>query len=111
MPNAIRRSIFPCSKEKVEEIIQENAELKNIFEKINNIDSELKHVPFDRRELKFEPEEIDVLEKEGVVEHDGEEYYICEIFRSGLGFNIKTGKKPKVTAMAIKAQRQRKKIP
>lgn len=110
VPAAIRKSLLPCSEKKVEETIQENKELESIFKKLNNIPSDSRRVPFERKELSLDAEEIAILEREGVVEHDGDEYYICEIFRSGLGFNIKKGKKPKVTAMAIKAQRQRRKL-
>jgi len=108
VPPAIRGSLPPCSQEKIKEIIEENLELKRIFEKISKISIEKKRVPFDQHDLGLEPFDLDVLERNGVISRDGEKYYISEIFREGLGFILDKGARPKVVAMAIRAQRQRK---
>jgi hypothetical protein len=108
VPSAIRGSLSPCSREKVREISEENLELKRIFEKINEVPVEKKRVPFDQYDLGLEPTDLENLERNGVIGRDGEKYYIPEIFREGLGFTLDRGARPKVVAMAMRAQRQRK---
>ncbi|MBN1324436.1 MAG: AAA family ATPase [Methanotrichaceae archaeon] len=110
VPSAIRGSLPLCSHEKVKEIIEENLEIKRIFERISNVSIDKKRVPFDQRDLGLEPSELDVLERNGVISHYGEKYYIPEIFREGLGFTLDKGARPKVVAMAIRAQSQRKNL-
>lgn len=108
VPPAIRGSLLPCSQEKVKEISEENLELKRIFEKINEVSTDKKRVPFDQFDLGLEPIDLETLERNGVIGRDGDKYYISEIFREGLGFILGKGARPKVLAMAIRAQRMRK---
>jgi hypothetical protein len=108
VPPAIRGSLSPCSQEKVREISEENLELKRIFEKINEVPIDRKRVPFDQYDLSLEPIDLEILERNGVIGRDVDKYYIPEIFREGLGFILDKGARPKVVAMAIRAQRQRK---
>lgn len=108
VPPAIRGSLLPCSQEKVTEIREENNELRRIFEKINEVSIDKKRVPFDQFDLGLEPIDLEILEQNGVIGRDGEKYYVSEIFREGLGFTLGKGARPKVLAMAIRAQRQRK---
>jgi len=108
VPPAIRGSLLPCSNEKVKEISEENLELKRIFEKINEVPRDKKRVPFDQFDLGLEPSDLEILERSGVIGSDGEKYYISEIFREGLGFILAKGARPKVLAMAIRAQKKRK---
>ena len=83
-------------------------ELKRIFEKINEVPIDRKRVPFDQYDLSLEPIDLEILERNGVIGRDVDKYYIPEIFREGLGFILDKGARPKVVAMAIRAQRQRK---
>ncbi len=110
IPQAIRSSLAPCSKYKIEEIKEENADLKRIFEKINQIPSEIKRVPFAPYDLELEQSDLEILERNGVISSDGEKYYIPEIFRSGLDFSLGKGARPKVIAMARRAQGLRKNL-
>jgi len=107
VPPAIRGSLSPCSQEKIRETSEENLELKRLFEKINAVSIDKKRVPFDQLDLDIEPIDLEILERNGVIGRDGEKYYIPEIFREGLGFILGKGARPKVVAMAIRAQRQR----
>lgn len=107
VPPAIRGSLSPCSKKKVGEIREENVELKRIFEKIDEVSSDKRRVPFVQYDLGLEPIDLEILERNGIIGRDGEKYYIPEIFREGLGFILGKGARPKVVAMAIRAQRQR----
>lgn len=105
VPTAIRRSLSPCSQEKINEIKEENTELRRIFGKINEIPIDKKRVPFDQNDLGLEANDLEILERNGVIGRDGEKYYIPEIFREGLGFVLGKGARPKVVAMAMRAQR------
>jgi hypothetical protein len=108
VPPAIRGSLPPCSQEKIKETIEENMELKRIFEKMIEAPFDRKRVPFNQYDLGLEPVDLETLERNGVTSRDGEKYYIPEIFREGLGFISGKGARPKVLAMAMRAQRQKK---
>jgi len=110
VPSAIKGSLPPCSSEKKKEIIEENLELRQIFDRLDKLSIDKKRVPFTQRDLGLEPHQLDILERNGVISSDGERYYIAEIFREGLGFTLDKGARPKVVAMAIRAQRQRKNL-
>jgi len=91
---AIRNSIEECSKEKIKEIFVENPNLGAILEKLQNItDQDSKVIPFTREQVQLDGDEIAVLDNNGVITREKEEYLMPEIFRLGLGFkNTKRGR-------------------
>jgi MinD-like ATPase involved in chromosome partitioning or flagellar assembly len=96
VPQAMRKSLLPLSKDKVKDTGDENNDLKRIFDKIKKIPDEKKLIPFSRKDLDIEPDDLELLENSGVIRRDGEEYYICEIFRWGLGFGLRKRGRPGV---------------
>lgn len=103
-PEAIRKSLPLCSREKVEEAQEEMLGLKQWIADLALIASDDKRIPFDPRTLQMTPTLIDSLESLGVIYEDRElnssaRYYIPEIYRFGLGFQVTGGARPKVLAL------------
>jgi len=105
-PLAIRNSIEECSKKKIGEIMLENPPLGAILDKLkNDTDIDAKVIPFTREEVKLGIEDINILETNGVILRENEEYYMPEIFRLGLGFkNTKRGRY-RVLSLSRRARR------
>lgn len=106
IPTAIRNSIEECSKKKIEEIMTENPPLGAILDRIqNDTDINAKIIPFTREEIKLGIEDINLLENNGVITKENDEYYMPEIFRLGLGFkNTKRGRY-RVLSLSRRARR------
>lgn len=99
-PTAIRGALPDASKVKVEEIQIENTALKGIFTKLQGLGSESKKIPFTREDIGLSLDEMKILEDNGVVIREKDEYYMPEIFRFGLDFTMKAGARPKVLSLA-----------
>ncbi len=97
IPKGIRDALIECSIQKIEEISQENTVLKDIFTDLKNLPKKLKKTPFSRRnmqrkEKELSLEELKILEDNGVIIREGDNYHIAEIFLSGLGFSQAIGR-------------------
>jgi hypothetical protein len=96
VPQAMKKSLLPCSQEKVKDAGSESKDLARIFDKIREIPDDKKLIPFSRKDLEIESNDLELLENSGVIRRDGEEYHICEIFRWGLGFGLRKRGRPGV---------------
>ena len=96
-PRAIRSAIKPCSTDKIDEIKQEIPRLKDIFARLQQSTN---RIPFDAAESRLGAEDIRFLEEIGVLIEDKGEYFMPEIFRLGLGFQLAQGKRPRVLSLA-----------
>jgi len=109
-PGSIRQSLQNCSEEKIQEIEDENPSLKEIFNKMRDHAGN-RSIPFKQEELALTAAEIKTLEDNGVLlrvrESEGDAYYMPEIFRHGLGFEIKSGAKPKILSMVYRLARRK----
>jgi len=99
-PTAIRGALPESSKEKVDEIQIENTALKGIFTKLKGLVDESRKIPFTREDIGLSLDEMKILEDNGVVIREKDEYYMPEIFRFGLDFTMKAGARPKVLSLA-----------
>jgi hypothetical protein len=105
-PTAIKNALDPCSKEKIEEIQQEITLLKEIFEKLRKTRLEDRQIPFDREELGLSTNDIENMNKLGIVtEYEGK-YYMPEIIRRGLGFSLISRGRLKVLTLLKQARNQ-----
>jgi len=104
-PAAVRSAVKVCSGAKIEEVGQENEALKKILLKLPNLPNNSQQIPFTREQVNLSVEEVRILEDNGVVLREGEEYYMPEIFRLGLGFSLKVGARPRVLALARRVQK------
>ncbi|MDV7340850.1 AAA family ATPase [Terasakiella sp. A23] len=93
-PTAIKRSIEKIGKVKVEELSQENRKLGNIFKKLKNSDDFTIPANEDEVKDKLTPDEVRLLENEGVVLQVDDLLQMPEIFRLGLNLTRKKGHRP-----------------
>ena len=100
---AIRDAIEPCSNAKIEEIKQEIPRLKDIFTRLQQ--STDRRIPFDTASSGLKVQEIRFLENVGILFEDRGEYFMPEIFRLGLGFQLAQGARPRVLSLARRAAR------
>jgi len=105
LPEAIRKAVIDCSKDKVEEAKLEINVLKQWAKLLKQIDDREKIVPFDAKKVGLTPELTEALQKLGIIfedkdkEIDNNRFYIPESYRSGLGFTLSSGGRPKVLAL------------
>jgi MinD-like ATPase involved in chromosome partitioning or flagellar assembly len=100
VPPAIKGALPECSREKIQEIENENTSLKNVFAKLRDLPEANRKIPFIRDTIQLSVEEMKILEDNGVVIREKDEYYMPEIFRLGLGFLLTAAGRPKVIALA-----------
>ncbi|MUG98038.1 hypothetical protein F7734_39300 [Scytonema sp. UIC 10036] len=106
IPAAIRAALPECSTKKIEEIEQENTALKDVFTKLRELFEEERKIPFTRDQLRLTVEEMKILEDNGVVIREKDDYYMPEIFRLGLGFSLTATGRPAVMSLARRAAKQ-----
>jgi hypothetical protein len=95
-PTSIKTSIAKVGAEKLDEVKSENEPLYEILMKIKQNASELKF-PCEKTSLNFlKPDEIEMMEKNGVLTEFRNEYYLAEIYRRGLGISYSKIGKPKL---------------
>ncbi|WP_414755281.1 KGGVGR-motif variant AAA ATPase [Anabaena sp. CCY 9910] len=108
-PQAIRRALEPCSEKKVREAKEEYPEFKKWVDKIETeYTQEQKRIPFIVEDLDLDQVTIRMLEDMGVIYEDRAKddvarYYMPEIFRTGLQFNLERGARPRVLVLKRKA--------
>lgn len=103
-PGALRRALPDCSTEKTKEVEAENPLLRPVFEYLRNLPADKRTVPFTRETVGLEPDQLRLLEDNGVVLREGDEYYMPEIFRHGLHFKLESGARPRVLTLARRAR-------
>ena len=103
VPEAIKGALPECSTEKIAEIELENTALKDVFTKLRGLGEEDRKIPFTREQLKLSVEEMKILEDNGVVIREKDDYYMPEIFRLGLGFALTATGRPAVMSLARRA--------
>ncbi|MEH2052024.1 KGGVGR-motif variant AAA ATPase [Nostoc sp.] len=106
IPAGIKNALPECSKEKIEEIEQENTDLKDVFTKLRNLPEEKRKIPFTREQVLLTVEEMKILEENGVVIREKDDYYMPAIFRLGLRFSLTAAGRPPVMSLERRAARQ-----
>ena len=106
IPKGIRGALPECSEEKITEIELENTALKNVFAKFRNLSQDQRKIPFRPEQLGLSVEEMKILEENGVVIREKDNYYMPEIFRLGLEFKLTEGVRPAVMSLARRAAKQ-----
>jgi hypothetical protein len=103
IPTAIKGALLECSQNKIGEIEIENTALKDVFTKLRSLPKEKRKIPFTRDMMELSVEEMKILEDNGVVIRENDEYYMPEIFRLGLEFSMTAGGRPRIIALARRA--------
>ncbi|MBU1662688.1 MAG: ParA family protein [Chloroflexi bacterium] len=105
VPAAIRRTVKICGEEKIKEIEKENPVLGKILSKLSQLSDEERQIPFTQEQIPLTREEFRILEDNGIILREGEEYDMSEIFRQGLDFKLKGGRRPRVLTLARRVRR------
>ncbi len=91
VPTEIRKALTECSQEKIREISVENKVLSALLNKLRELPQKQKKVLLREDMPSLSSEELKTLEDNGVIIRDGDNYYVSEIFRLGLGFSQNAG--------------------
>lgn len=107
-PTAMREAIQECSQRKIEEISEENAPLKKVFEQIKRRSLSSPCTYENLAALSPTEGHVELLMENGIVFFDNSEkkYHFPEIFRCGLGIERAVGARPKVLSLIRKARNQ-----
>ncbi|WBB91431.1 AAA family ATPase [Verrucosispora sp. WMMC514] len=103
-PTAMRNALPKCSEQKIEAIGLENPPVQKLLDRLRNLPVDQKRVPFRLDSVGLNSEEARLLDTNGVVFREGDQYWIPEIFRHGLGFSVQG--RPRVVAMAKLVRRR-----
>ncbi|MEH0927694.1 ParA family protein [Micromonospora sp. CPCC 205558] len=103
-PTAMRNALPKCSEQKIDAIRLENPPVKKLLDRLRDLDVDQKKVPFRLESVGLSSEEARLLDTNGVVFREGDQYWIPEIFRHGLGFSVQG--RPRVVAMAKVVRRR-----
>ncbi|MBD2503209.1 KGGVGR-motif variant AAA ATPase [Anabaena azotica] len=106
VPPGIKGALRECSIEKIKEIELENTALKDVFTKLRDLYEEERKIPFTREQLRLSIEEMKILEENGVIIREKDDYYMPEIFRLGLNFSLTAVGRPAIMYLARRAARQ-----
>lgn len=107
-PSTIRNALKPCAELKIRELEAEVRQLGPILSKLQNVPNKRRSIPFSPASLKLSSSEVSFLVDQGLITKLGEkdEYYMPEIIRQGLGFNLEGGRRAKVLALYRSAMRR-----
>ena len=103
MPTEIRTAVSTCSMEKIDEVKQEYAVLKPIFENLQTLPEEHKTLPLLPEHANLSSDEERHMIQEGYLKREGDKFYLPEIIRHALGFKYGKGARPKVLALTLKS--------
>lgn len=102
-PGAMRAAVAECSRQKIEEVKQENKSLREVLGKLEQ-SQDSKTIPFTREEFDLSPEDLTVLITNGVVLDDQGKIYMPEIYREGLGFSYSNRGRAGVRKLKMRAK-------
>lgn len=101
MPVEIRNAVSNCSMDKINDIKTEYESLKPIFEKLEELPPEKKHLPISQEENLLSAQEEKLMKQAGYLTREGDNLYLPEIIRHALGFRYERGARPRVLALIL----------
>ncbi|MET8253037.1 AAA family ATPase [Micromonospora sp. NPDC005197] len=105
-PTAMRNALPVCSQQKIEAIRLENRPVGVLLDRLQALDIEQKKLPFQLDAVGLDSEQAQLLDANGVLFREDNQYWIPEIFRHGLGFTVPGGRRPRVIAVANLVRRR-----
>ena len=104
-PRAMREAIGPCSQERVSETGEENVDLQRIFRKIEGLGGSQRELPwsYERAHELIGSDDVRVLEDNGVLFRYEDEFFVPELYRSGLNLFYSGGARRKVVTIMRQA--------
>lgn len=97
-PTAVQLAIKECGREKIGEIKAENPKVGFVLDRLIQNAANLR-IPARREELNLTPEDVGLLESNAVLFKDGEDYYMPEFLRQGMGLQLRGGSRPKLFSL------------
>lgn len=104
VPQAMRDALLVCSSRKISEIGEESPRIGEILGRLKSLETDLKQVPFKQDVVDLSIDDIALLESNGVVFREEDQYWIPEIYRHGLGFRV--AGRPRILAVANLVRRR-----
>ncbi|MBL1088847.1 MULTISPECIES: KGGVGR-motif variant AAA ATPase [Streptomyces] len=98
-PSAMRRALPRCSREKITAMSLENVPVGIVFRHLQALQEETRKVPFTLDSVKLDSTQARLLEDNGVLFREKDQYWIPEIYRYGLGFGVSTVGRPRVVSI------------
>lgn len=98
-PAAMRRALPQCSRDKISAIEQENTPVREVFEHLRGLPEERRKAPFTLESVGLSQEQARLLEANGVLFREHDQYWIPEIYRHGLGFGASKVGRPRVVSI------------
>lgn len=105
-PTAMRRALPACSKGKIRALTQENKPVGDLLEQLSALGAEKRRVPFTLESVGLSASEARLLEINGVLFREEDQYWIPEIYRHGLDFAVTGVGRPRVLAVANLVRRR-----
>jgi len=105
-PVAMRSALPRCSSQKIEAISLENRPVGALLDRLRSLDADRRKLPFTLESVGLTAEQAQLLDANGVVFREADHYWIPEIFRHGLGFDVAGGRRPRVIAVANLVRRR-----
>ena len=103
-PAAMRKALPTCSEKKIEAIASENIPVGELLRYLHDQPSDIRKVPFTLAAVGLSGDQANLLEANGVLFREDDQYWIPEIFRHGLSF--KALRRPRVLAIANLVRRR-----
>ncbi|MFJ2147902.1 ParA family protein [Streptomyces microflavus] len=98
-PSAMRRALPQSSREKISAMELENVPVRTVFRHLQALPEEIRKVPFTLESVELNPVQARLLEANGVLFREDDQYWIPEIYRYGLGFGVSNVGRPRVVSI------------
>ncbi|MBM3459165.1 MAG: ParA family protein, partial [Armatimonadetes bacterium] len=102
-PQSIRNAMVHCSQEKIGEVRQETPALRAVLDRLKILSPEERQLPLVAEHAGLHSKEVALLESHGLVLRVGEELFMPELFRLGLGFTIRARGRARVLSLLRQA--------
>jgi MinD-like ATPase involved in chromosome partitioning or flagellar assembly len=99
-PSAMRRALPLSSREKISAMAMENAPVGRLFDRLQQLPEDIRKIlPFTLKSVGLDLTEAQLLEANGVLFREGDQYWIPEIYRHGLGFGGSKVGRPRIVSI------------
>ncbi|MEO3781448.1 hypothetical protein ABGB16_32620 [Micromonospora sp. B11E3] len=105
-PLAMRNALPKCSQQKIAAISEENEPVAGLLRRLRSLEPAYRSLPFELDTVGLSTRDAELLEANGVVLAEDGQYWIPEIFRHGLNFTMRSGRRPRVLAVAHLVRRR-----
>ncbi|MFI2732973.1 ParA family protein [Streptomyces sp. NPDC018711] len=98
-PSSMRKALPQSSREKISAIELENVPVRTVFGHLRSLPEEARKIPFTLESVQLDSTQARLLEANGVLFRDNDQYWMPEIYRHGLGFGVSNVGRPRVVSI------------